>query len=448
MTLRVEDQEVFKVIYSDDWYDDPLFDGGRSLEMVDIANFCGEDNNWTVSTSNEGGTPGKQNAVSASNPDLNGPLLVEAFAIDNRTVKLNFNERVLLGSNPAFSSNPALQLNNPTLVDQRGSQLQVTSVDDIMTRTTYEISVTGVSDCIGNTSLANTVSFVLAEEGTVDDLILNEVLFDPLSGGADFVEIYNNSEKFINLSGWAFANDDFDENGTVRIITTNDLIIAPDEFLVFTEDKTVTLNDYPSALSDQVVEIDDLPTLPDSEGTIILVAPDGTEVERFDYSDDFHSNLLDSDEGVSLERIDVTSAANDPDNWKSAASSAGFATPGARNSQVLLNNAPNSTVAISPKVFVPDGSGGTSNQSFTTINYELDNSGSSANITIYNANGQFVREIANGELLARQGFFRWDGLDDNGNLVTVGYYIVVFEIFDTNGNTDIIKQTVVVGTQL
>ena len=74
----------------------------------------------------------------------------------------------------------------------------------------------------------------------------------------------------------------------------------------------------------------------------------------------------------------------------------------------------------------PDGSGGVNSQSFTTIHYELDNSGSFANVSIYDAKGQFVREIANGELLSRQGFFRWDGLDEHEKMVTVGYYIVMF----------------------
>ena len=441
-------EEIFRVQYSEEWYDDPLFEGGRSLEMVDVTNFCGEDSNWTVSTANEGGTPGRQNAATATNPDTEGPVLLEAFAVDAQTVKLLFNERVLVQHHNTFTTTPALILENAVFTNEMHSELEVTSLDTIAARTTYEVRATGVTDCLGNPSQVNTVAFVLTEEGESGDLLLNEILFDPRSGGADFVELYNNSEKFINLKNWAFGNDDYFDLGNAVPITAQDLIIGPGEYLAFTDDKTVTLNDYPDAPVTSIVAIDNLPAFPDSEGTIVLVLPDGSELERFEYSDDLHSALLDRDEGVSLERISFNSEANDENNWKSAASSAGFATPGAPNSQALLGDAPNAAVAVSPRVFVPDGSGGVNSQSFTTIHYELDNSGSFANVSIYDAKGQFVREIANGELLSRQGFFRWDGLDEHEKMVTVGYYIVIFELFDANGHTSLVKQTVVVGTQL
>ncbi|MEL6557921.1 MAG: lamin tail domain-containing protein [Bacteroidota bacterium] len=448
LALNVGANEIFSVIYSDDWYNDPLFDGGRSLEMVDVSNFCGEENNWTAASEDVGGTPGAVNSVTAANPDLRGPELLNAFAINSQSIELIFDEKLILdGGEIQVSTSPELTLENFTIINERGSKARISSVTNIEPRVEYSISLSGFSDCSGNTSQANEVTFVLAEPGLSGDLLLSEILFNPRSGGVDFVEIHNNSEKFINLNGWAIGNDDFTESGISRLITEENLIIPPSGYLAFTEDKGITTSDYPNNSSEFIIEIDDLPTFPDSEGTVVLVDPDGNLIEQFDYVDDLQSSLLDDDDGVSLERISFTSESNNPENWKSAASGAGFATPGEQNSQILLSIIPESIVSISPKVFVPDGTGGNSNQAFTTINYELDNVGSFANVSIYNANGQFIKEIANGELLSAKGFFRWDGLNENGNIVKVGYYIVLFELYDNNGNTNVIKETVVVGTQ-
>lgn len=448
LALNVGANEIFSVIYSDDWYNDPLFDGGRSLEMVDISNFCGEENNWTAASEDVGGTPGAANSVAASNPDQRGPELLNAFAINAQSIELIFDEKLILGgSEVQISTSPELTLENFTIINERGNKARITSITNIEPRVEYSISLSGFSDCSGNASQANEVTFVLAEKGLSGDLLLNEILFNPRSGGVDFVEVYNNSKKFINLNGWAIGNDDFTESGISRLITEENLIIPPAGYLAFTEDKGITTSDYPNSSSEFIIEINDLPTFPDSEGTVALVDPDGNLIEQFDYTDDLQSSLLDDDDGVSLERISFTAESNNPENWKSAASGAGFATPGEQNSQVLLSIIPESIVSVSPKVFVPDGTGGNSNQAFTTINYELDNVGSFANVSIYNANGQFIKEIANGELLSAKGFFRWDGLDENGNVVKVGYYIVLFELYDNNGNTNVIKETVVVGTQ-
>ena len=448
LSLNVGANEIFSVIYSDDWYNDPLFDGGRSLEMVDVSNFCGEEDNWTAASEDVGGTPGAVNSVTASNPDLRGPELLNAFAINSNSIELIFDEKLIFdGSDIQVSTSPELTLENFTVFNERGNRARITSIGNIEPRVEYTISLSGFSDCSGNSSQANDVTFVLAEEGQLGDLLLNEVLFNPRSGGVDFVEIYNNSEKFINLNGWAIGNDDFTESGISRLITEENLIIPPAGYLAFTEDKGITTSDYPNNSSEFIIEIDDLPTFPDSEGTVVLIDPEGNLIEQFDYTDDLQSTLLDDDDGVSLERISFTTESNNPENWKSAASGAGFATPGEQNSQFLLSIVPESIVSVSPKVFVPDGTGGNSNQAFTTINYELDNAGSFANVSIYNANGQFIKEIANGELLSAKGFFRWDGLNENGNLVKVGYYIVLFELYDNNGNTNVIKETVVVGTQ-
>ncbi len=449
LSLSVNNTEIFSVNYEDDWYDDPFFEGGRSLEMIDVSNICGEDNNWTVATEALSGTPGGVNSVTTANPDLNGPELINAFAIDPNTIELIFNERVLVDeSRITINLSPLLSVTDISLIDEGNRILRITTGGLIAPQTNYTVSVDDLTDCVGNTSSNNELSFVLAETPEEGDILLNEILFNPRTNGNDFVELINKSNKFINLKDWSFANDAFFETRNKRLISAQNLIIGPSEHIAFTADRNVVLAEYPSDNTSQVKEVSSLPTLPNDEGTILLITPFDEVADQFDYQDDFHFDLLDSDDGVSLERIDVNAPTNDPVNWKSAASTVGFATPGEINSQIQTGIVSQMQVEISPKVFVPGVSGNTNTPSFTTINYQGNVSGNFANVTIYDSNGQFIKTIANGELLSANGFFRWDGLKENGGLTNVGYYIVIFELFDNNGNTETIKETVVVGTQL
>ena len=143
-----------------------------------------------------------------------------------------------------------------------------------------------------------------------------------------------------------------------------------------------------------------------------------------------------------MERISFDGDSNDSNNWKSAASTSGFATPGLMNSQFKTNIQTSGILTIDPKVFVPDNTGV---NDFTTINYQLQNAGNFANVNVYDAAGRLVKTIAQGDLLSTSGFFTWDGTDNSGSRARVGYYAIYFETFDSNGNKEMMKETVVLG---
>jgi hypothetical protein len=45
-----------------------------------------------------------------------------------------------------------------------------------------------------------------------------------------------------------------------------------------------------------------------------------------------------------------------------------------------------------------------------------------------------VRKLLNNALLGTSGIFRWDGLDDQQNLLPTGRYIIYTEVFRTDGD--------------
>ena len=50
-------------------------------------------------------------------------------------------------------------------------------------------------------------------------------------------------------------------------------------------------------------------------------------------------------------------------------------------------------------------------------------------------------------LIGQEGATSWDGLDDLGNRVPVGIYVVYTEVFDLDGNVKSYKNAVVVATR-
>ncbi|MEO1256368.1 MAG: hypothetical protein AAFY41_15975, partial [Bacteroidota bacterium] len=223
-----------------------------------------------------------------------------------------------------------------------------------------------------------------------------------------------------------------------------ELVINPRDYLVLTSDPEVLLNNYPKGDFSKFLEVTPFPGYPNDTGNVVLINALEVVEERFFYDEEFHYNLLEDVDGVSLERVSFEAITNNPDNWRSASSTVGFATPGYANSQALEGSAsPVGKVSPDPKVFIPgDAARG---RDFTRINYQLDEPGKFANVDIYDQSGRLVKNLANGVSLASTGFLRWDGDTDGGGIARMGYYVIIFEIYDSNGNTELIKETVVVG---
>ena len=156
-----------------------------------------------------------------------------------------------------------------------------------------------------------------------------------------------------------------------------------------------------------------------------------------------HHRLLKETKGISLERLSPFQPIDNPNNWHSASSTEGFATPGYQNSNVYEGNA-QIGIEVDPKVFVPDLPG---TQPYTTISYKSDQPGKLATIRIFGVDGTLIRELCQNAVWGNEGFYLWDGTHTSGAKVRPGIYIVWVEIFDLQGKVDQIKKTVIVGTK-
>ncbi|NJM26740.1 MAG: hypothetical protein HC859_15940 [Bacteroidia bacterium] len=405
-------------------------DGGYSIELIDTENICADESNWVASDSWLGGTPAQPNSVHASRPDHTPPEVIAVIA-EAQSLVITCSEKLLetLPGVTDFSVEPGIEIDKVTWAEAGLRKLRLTFDQHLNPGVTYTLTIKTLRDCAGNEMPPASMLFQLPSSPGVQDVVINEILFNPLPGGVDFVEIYNRSDKYFNLLHWRIARrlDD----GVLSVSRIDEpLVMPPQSYLALTPSTAIVTDQYPQAAARQLYTLD-IPNFPDEGGTVLLLSPDMVVMDELQFDERMHSPFVTGAEGVSIERIDPNVAARIRDNWKSASAGRGYATPGSRNSNSSVSYQFDHSIVIDPPVFQP--AFGT--PTFTQIRYAFSVGGNIANVLILDQQGRTVKTVANNTLLGTEGFFRWDGDSDDGKLTYPGYYVVAFEVFNATGTT-------------
>lgn len=420
--------EIDKISYTNDWYNNPnKEDGGYSIERINPTLVCSGINNWMASEGINGGTPGAQNSLYSNTPDLTSPVLVSINALAPNFVNITFNEGMDSTSlaDALVTFNPVLTEANRYVLEEFTTDITFEFVENIVPGTFYDITLDAPSDCGGNMSTI-TSTFILPAPSSGAELKINEILFDPFTGATDFVELYNASDSYVDVKDWQIANYDDDTIANIELVTQN-FLMAPGDYVVLTEDSITVLSNYPYAVPGTFIEMD-LPNFNSDSSTVYLMI-NNVVSEKVSYEDDWHFRLLDSKDGKSLERLDVTQPVNESSNWHTASEAVGFATPGRVNSQyneVVFDGEFN----LSANVFSPDNDGF---EDVLLINYEMPAPDMLATISIYDDFGRLKKQLISNELLGTSGSFKWDGDTDDQTKASIGQYIISIEAFDIDG---------------
>lgn len=441
LTLRDTNNIVISsVTYSSSWYNDGnKMDGGWSLEQIDANNPCGGQSNWHASNHPNGGTPAYPNSVVATNTDGSSPSLDRVIVIDADTIALLFTEPL----NASTLSNPSNYLfdnglTTPTYVkavapDFKKVILKLSS--SIQLGTIYNCTVlSGITDCVGNTIINGSAPFALPEPPLPNDIVINEVLFDPGTGGVDFVELYNRSNKTINLKDLRLGSMDTLTSilKDTEILTTEGYLLFPESYVAISESGASVKQQYLTTNPKGFLDVADLPSMNTDDDVVTLSDASFTVIDNFKYTTKMHFPLLVSTKGVSLERIDFNRPTDDRTNWNSAAEGVGFATPAYRNSQYLQADG-GSGVTIPNPLFSPDNDG---YNDVLNISYKLDEPGKAANVYIYDSKGRQVRYLIRNEQLAQDGTLSWNGINDDNEKAPIGIYVVYVELFNLSGKVN------------
>lgn len=438
---------IHAVNFSDKWYNNELKkDGGWSLEMIDTKNPCSGFTNWIASKDINGGTPGVKNSVAGNNVDDVAPKLLRAYATDSMNVVLVFDEPVditkaALPANYIISDGIGIP-QTALAIAPVFNRIALKLITALTVNKVYMLTTTGITDCVGNTiGPDNTTKLGLASATDSFDVVVNEILFNPVSNGVDYVELYNRSTKVIDLKNMYIANrNSAGAISSIAQLSSENYLLFPEEYIVVTSDASIVKRDFIAKNLNAFAEINSMPSFNDDKGDVIILNQQGNIVDEIMYSEKWHFKLIDNDEGVALERIDVNAPTQNQDNWHSAASSVGYGTPTYKNSQYRVDLQVQGDVSVTPEIVSPDNDG---LDDFASIQYNFPTPGYVANITIFDANGRPVRYLQRNALCGITGYFRWDGLGEKFQKLPVGIYIIYTEVFNLDGKKKHFKNTIV-----
>lgn len=444
---------VSEVSFNDSWYHDAdKRDGGWSLEQIDPFNPCAGTLNWSASTDLSGGTPGRENAINAPNETV--PNVARVSMLGDNIVMLWFDQQMDRESlnDPQrylvkeLDIHPVEVILNPV----ENSSLELLFEHHFEEGMVYTLVLNELESCSGQPISPDTeVQFGIPNEIGEGDILINEILFDPITPGVDYVELYNNSDKTFDLSELKLGavKESFPNpvDTVLKEITPDSRLMMPHDYVMLSTDGFTVSQQYQCEPSNYV-DMASFPSYPNSGGIALLMSRKGVVIDQMTYNEKMHHPLLKVTKGVSLERVSWEVPSDQPDNWQSAAESFHFGTPGYANSMMaepILVQTEN-PITADPQVFSPDGDGYDDTCLFT---YQLESSGCTMNVYVFSAEGCLVRHLVKGELVAQEGRFLWNGVDNRGLRVPIGIYVVVTEVFDMEGTVRRYENAVAVASQ-
>ncbi len=446
-------QIISRVSYTKSWYHNAdKAEGGWSIEQINPDNVCSGIDNWRASESSYGGTPGEKNSV------FNAVVLlpdIDHFELMGTDIlRIWFNQAM----DAAVVENTTLYtvdngVGSPSAVytdaaDPQKAELYFST--PFTTGLLYHLQIDkAVSNCAGNHPEKPLLfSFGIPENIKPFDVVINEILFNPLGDGVDYVELYNRSEKVIDLSrcklGSVRISPPNPPDTTFYAVAQEQLLFMPSGYLVLTKSPEKVQEQYFTANADAFRQVNPFPSYNNDGGTAILSTADDTIIDAFTYNESMQYPLLNYVDGVALERINPKALTNDPNNWHSAAESVGFGTPGYKNSQWINPDEPDDEIAVEPEIFSPDNDG---IDDVINISYRFNKPGYNIKILIYDQNGRIVKHLIDNELSGTSGSISWDGITDDNTKAQVGIYIFYIRVFDLDGNIKSWKKTGVLGTK-
>lgn len=384
---------------------DAYTDGGYAMERLSPSTSCHFRENWKPTKDLLGGTPGAPNSWSKNVMD-SSPAIILGYWNSGDSLLIHSNEYMWDGLNleKDFWVHPKIE------------------------EATYEVSLT---DCSGNSKNYLLNRYPQSTGG--DGLVINEIMFEGRDREADFIELFNSNSATINLQHYRMA---LLNEGLEQVIQFSDqpTAILPNEYLVLTSNPTIF--HYWYDIETRLLPV--CPPLNNTSDTLLLFNAEGQSFDTVVYNSQWHSPILDDPKGVSLERIHFKKNGLFANSWHSAASSAGFSSPGRVNSQMKQSLELSQNLKPEPELFLPG-------KQTCAIHYSFPNEGTIGDLAIFDRYGKIVKTIASNYLFGSKGVLLWDGSSDDGNMLAMDNYVAIFRGIDSAGHAVISRARIAIG---
>jgi len=287
----------------------------------------------------------------------------------------------------------------------------------------------------------------------VGDIVINEIMYAPLSEQCEWVELYNTSEFPVNLASWKIHDNPTKSGVNTYTISDNSIIIKSNSYAVIAGDSSI-LNLFPylalidSGMCLKILNRSTGLSLNNDGDAVVLKDLNDKMIDSVYYFPAWHNPNFVDVTGRSLEKINPCFVSTDGKNWSTCVEIAG-GTPGKQNSVFTNVCEPEFEsgveVLIAPNPFSPDGDGF---EDFCIISYELQLVSPVITAKIYDIKGRLIRTLVNSEVASSKGNLVWDGLSDNRRSVRVGVYILLFEAFDSFSKKNyVLKKSLVIASR-
>jgi len=249
---------------------------------------------------------------------IHPPLEIKRVTVhNNTTIDVEFNLDIDASSVNPSDFSVGRGIDNPDAISLVAPNVVRLSFNSPLPNNRHTLTVNNISDTGGNTISSNsTFSFILFGIFARGDVIINEFMYDPPGGQAEYIELKNTSGKIFNLQNWEIG-----DNGGTGLISSGEIILEADSFLVISADTTALFNTYGTG---PYLKMNSLAALNNSGDVIQLKTNTGAMADSLRYTPRWGGK------DVALERRSATTPAIFRENFGNSPDTLG-GTPGSSN---------------------------------------------------------------------------------------------------------------------